>query len=286
MSHIREQFRRVLARPTCTLAANIFDPLSARLAQMLGYEVCVLSGSAGKAANLAVPDLVLSNMSDVVDHCRRILRSAEVSLMVDAEDGFGNAVNVMRTVRELEAAGVSGIEIEDNAVPRQFHVANPGLVSQAEQVGKLKAAVAARTDPTTVIIARTSALAECPLEEALERIRAYSDTGSEALMLVGSRRGRSDLEAVHQVTPLPLCVLNPPPEVRNDPDFLAAHGVRILMLGNPTYAVAVQAIYDSLKHLKDGGSLEALQDRQASPDLLRAVTRTEEFMQHQQTYFP
>jgi 2-methylisocitrate lyase-like PEP mutase family enzyme len=124
------------------------------------------------------------------------------------------------------------------------------------------------------------------LEEALERIRAYSDTGSEALMLVGSRRGRSDLEAVHQVTPLPLCVLNPPPEVRNDPDFLAAHGVRILMLGNPTYAVAVQAIYDSLKHLKDGGSLEALQDRQASPDLLRAVTRTEEFMQHQQTYFP
>lgn len=286
MSHIREQFRRVLARPTCTLAANIFDPLSARLAQMLGYEVCVLSGSAGKAANLAVPDLVLSNMSDGVDHCRRILRSAEVSLMVDAEDGFGNAVNVMRTVKELEAAGVSGIEIEDNAVPRQFHVANPGLVSQAEQVGKLKAAVAARTDPTTVIIARTSALAECPLEEALERIRAYSDTGSEALMLVGSRRGRSDLEAVHSVTALPLCVLNPPPEVRNDPDFLAAHGVRILMLGNPTYAVAVQAIYDSLKHLKDGESLEALQDRQASPDLLRAVTRTEEFMQHQQIYFP
>jgi carboxyvinyl-carboxyphosphonate phosphorylmutase len=286
MSHIREQFRTVLARPTCTLAANIFDPLSARIAQMLGYEVCVLSGSAGKAANLAVPDLVLSNMSDVVDHCRRILRSAEVSLMVDAEDGFGNAVNVMRTVRELEAAGVSGIEIEDNAVPRQFHVANPGLVSQAEQVGKLKAAVAARSDPTTVIIARTSALAECPLDEVLERIRAYSDTGSEALMLVGSRRGRSDLEAVHQVTSLPLCVLNPPPEVRNDPDFLAAHGVRILMLGNPTYAVAVQAIYDSLKHLKDGGSLEALQDRQASPDLLRAVTRTEEFMQHQQTYFP
>jgi oxaloacetate decarboxylase len=286
MSHVREQFRRVLTRPTCTLAANIFDPLSARIAQMLGYEVCVLSGSVGKAANLAVPDLVLSNMSDGVDHCRRILRSADVSLMVDAEDGFGNAVNVMRTVKELEAAGVSGIEIEDNAVPRQFHVSNPGLVSQAEQVGKLKAAVAARSDPTTVIIARTSALAERPRDEALERIRAYSDTGAEALMLVGAHRGRSDLEAVHQVTTLPLCVLNPPPEVRNDADFLAAHGVRILMLGNPTYAVAVQAIYDSLKHLQDGGSLEALQDRQASPDLLRAVNRTDEFMQHQQTYFP
>lgn len=286
MSHVREQFRRVLTRSTCTLAANIFDPLSARIAQMLGYEVCVLSGSVGKAANLAVPDLVVSNMSDGVDHCRRILRSADVRLMVDAEDGFGNAVNVMRTVRELEAVGVSGIEIEDNAVPKQFHVANPGLVSPAEQVGKLKAAVAARSDPTTVIIARTSALAECPLDEALERIRAYSDTGSEALMLVGSRQWRRDLEAVYQVTTLPLCILNPPPEVRNDPDFLAAHGVRILMLGNPTFAVAVQAIYDSLNHLKDGGPLEALQDRQASPDLLRALNRTDEFMQYQQTYAP
>jgi carboxyvinyl-carboxyphosphonate phosphorylmutase len=176
----------------------------------------VLSGSVGKVANLAVPDTVLSNMSGVVDHCRRITRIADVSLMVDAEDGFGNAVNVVRTVQEMEAAGVSAIEIEDNVVLRQFHVANPGLVSKAEQVGKLKAAVAARRDPTTVIVARTSALAACPLEEALDRIRAYADTGAEALMRVGAHRGQADIEAVRQVTALPLCVLSPPPDVRND----------------------------------------------------------------------
>jgi carboxyvinyl-carboxyphosphonate phosphorylmutase len=286
MSHVRERFRSVLARPTCTLAANIFDPLSARIAHMLGYEVCVLSGSVGKVANLAVPDIVLSNMSDVVDHCRRITRIADVSLMVDAEDGFGNAVNVRRTVQELEAVGVSAIEIEDNVVPRQFHVAHPGLVSKDEQVGKLKAAVTARTDPTTVIVARTSALAECPLDEALERIRAYTATGAEALMLVGMPRGRADLEAVHQATALPLCVLNPPPEVRNDPHFLAATGVRILMLGNPIFAIAVKAIYDSLKHLHDGGALEELRDLQASQDLLRAVNRLEEFLQQQRDYMP
>jgi carboxyvinyl-carboxyphosphonate phosphorylmutase len=286
MSHVRERFRRVLARPTCTLAANIFDPLSARIAHMLGYEICVLSGSVGKVANLVVPDTVLSNMSDVVDHCRRITRIADVSLMVDAEDGFGNAVNVVRTVQEMEAAGVSAIEIEDNVVPRAFNVAHPGLVSKAEQVGKLKAAVSARRDPTTVIVARTSALAECPLEEALDRIRAYADTGAEALMLVGAHLGQANIKAVRQVTALPLCVLSPSPDVRNDRDFLDAHGVRILMLGNPTFAVAVKAIYDSLKHLQDGGALEVLQDRQASPDLLRAVNRTDEFMQHQQTYFP
>ena len=83
MSVVRETFRDILARPGCALAANIFDPLSARIAYMLGYEVCFLSGSVGKAANLGVPDLVLSNMSDLVDHCRRITRIADVSLMVD-----------------------------------------------------------------------------------------------------------------------------------------------------------------------------------------------------------
>lgn len=286
MSHVRERFRSVLARPTCTLAANIFDPLSARIAHMLGYDICVLSGSVGKVANLGVPDIVLSNMSDVVDQCRRITRIADVSLMVDAEDGFGNAVNAIRTVKELEAAGVSAIEIEDNVVPKQFNVRHPGLVSTAEQVGKLKAAVAARTDPTTVIVARTSALAECSLEEALDRIKAYADTGAEALMLVGVQRGRLDLEAVHQATSLPLCVLNPPPDVRNDPRFLAASGVRILMLGNPVFAVAVKAIHDSLKYLQEGGTIEELRDRQASQDLLRALNRTDEFMQLQEAYMP
>ena len=283
MSRVREQFRSVLARPTCTLAANIFDPLSASIAHMLEYEVCVLSGSVGKVANLGVPDSVLSNMSDVVDHCRRITRIADVSLMVDAEDGFGNAVNVARTVREMEAAGVSAIEIEDNFVPKEFNVQNPGLISKEEQVGKLQAAVAARTDLTTVIVARSAALGLTPLDEALDRIQAYSQTGAEALMLTGSR-SRDQLEAVHRVTTLPICVLSPPADIRNDTAFLAATGVKILMLGNPTFSVTVKAIFDSLEHLKEGGSLEELGDRQATPELLRSVNRTDEFLQWQEQY--
>ena len=283
MSSVRDQFRSVLARPTCTLAANIFDPLSASIAHMLEYEVCVLSGSVGKVANLGVPDGVLSNMSDVVDHCRRITRIADVSLMVDAEDGFGNAVNVARTVREMEAAGVSAIEIEDNFVPKEFNVQNPGLISKEEQVGKLQAAVAARTDLTTVIVARSAALGLTPLDEALDRIQAYSQTGAEALMLTGSR-SRDQLEAVHRVTTLPICVLSPPADIRNDTAFLAATGVKILMLGNPTFSVTVKAIFDSLEHLKEGGSLEELGDRQATPELLRSVNRTDEFLQWQEQY--
>ena len=283
MSVARERFRQVISRDTCTLAANIFDPLSARIAHMQEYEVCVLSGSVGKVANLAVPDIVLSNMSDVVDHCRRITRIADISLMVDAEDGFGNAVNVARTVREMEAAGVAAIEIEDNFVPRRFNVQDPGLITKEEQVGKLKAAVAARTDPTTVIVARSAAFGMCPLDEAVDRLSVYSQTGCEAVMLTGVQ-SREQIEAAHRATSLPLCILNPPLEARNDAAFLAANGARILMLGNPTFAVAVKAIYDSLLHLKDGGAMEDLAERQASPGLLRSVNRTDEFMKLQEEF--
>jgi carboxyvinyl-carboxyphosphonate phosphorylmutase len=265
------------------VAANVFDPLSARIAHMLDYEVCFLSGSVGKVANVGVPDIVLYNMSDAVDHCRRITRMADVSLMVDGEDGFGNAINVWRTVKELEAAGVSAIEIEDTIAPVRFNAPDPGLHCTAEQVGKLEAAVAARTDPTTVIVARTAALTYCPLDEALDRIRAYARTGVEAIRLVGLRT-REQLEAVHQATSLPLTVLSPPPALMNDRTFLTANGVRILMLGNPAFAVAVKALYECFKHLQDGGALEDLADKQASADLLRAVNRTEEFLQWQQQY--
>ena len=104
-------------------------------------------------------------------------------------------------------------------------------------------------------------------------------------MLTGIR-SREQLEAAHQATTLPLCVLSPPAEVRNDPAFLAANGVRILMLGNPTFAVAVKAIHDSLKHLKDGGSLEDLAEEQAPPGLLRSVNRTDDFMRLQEDFMP
>jgi carboxyvinyl-carboxyphosphonate phosphorylmutase len=203
--------------------------------------------------------------------------------MVDGEDGFGNAVNVMRTVKELEAAGVSAIEIEDNIAPVQFNAADPGLHTTAEQVGKLEAAVAARTDPTTVIVARTAALTYGPLDEALERMRAYAQAGVEAIRLVGLRT-REQLAAVHQATSLPLTVLSPPADLMHDRAFLTAHGVRVLMLGNPAFAIVVKALYDCFKHLKDGGALEDLSDTQASANLLRAVNRTDEFIQAQQRY--
>jgi carboxyvinyl-carboxyphosphonate phosphorylmutase len=190
---------------------------------------------------------------------------------------------VVRSVKELEAAGVAAIEIEDAIPPTQFNQKSLGLFSQAEQMGKLEAAVAARTDPMTVIVARTTALAEFPLEEALERIKAYSQTGVEAIRLAGLKT-REQLEAVHQATSLPLTVLSPPDNMMDDMDFLAANGVSIVMAGNPALGMAIQAIYDSFKHLKDGGSVADLAPREANAELIRQVNRTDEFIQLQEQY--
>jgi carboxyvinyl-carboxyphosphonate phosphorylmutase len=203
--------------------------------------------------------------------------------MVDAEDGFGNAVNVWRSVRELEAAGVSGIEIEDNVVPRQFGVENPGLNPVATQVGKLKAAVAARTDLTTVIIARTATWREDP-EHAVDRIKAYAATGAEAFMLTGVK-SKADIAATHRAAPnIPITVLAPPAGVYGDAAFCSDTNLKVIMLGNPTYLVAVKAIHDTLKFLKEGGDAAELKGKQADAGLARRVIRTDEFEQWQKDY--
>ena len=296
MSQARERFRAILSRNTCTPAASIFDPLSARIADMMGWEACKLAGSVAKAANMAVPDAVpFTNLSDMVDVCVRIARAANLPLIIDADDGGATPVNVFRTVREFEAAGVACIEIEDNQVPPRLDTAaarHALMIPKEEQVGKLRAAVAARTDPTTVIAARTTVFEQkLPPAEALDRIRAYSQTGVDAIMLPGGGVTRADVEAAHRATSLPIIVTTSPPNLSlKDSPFLLAHGVKVIYLGvglgQPPFAMAVKAIYDAMKHLKDGGAAEDLKDRQASPELMRQVIRTDEFLKWEREYTP
>jgi carboxyvinyl-carboxyphosphonate phosphorylmutase len=162
-------------------------------------------------------------------------------------------------------------------------VQNPGLNPVATQVGKLRAALAARIDPTTVIVARTATWG-IDREHAIERIQAYAATGAEAFMLTGVK-SKADIEATHQAAPnMPITILAPPPGVREDAKFCSDNNVRIIMLGNPTYQVAVKAIHDALKFLKDGGDVAALKGQQADPELIRRVIRIDEFEQWQKDY--
>ena len=287
-STARQRFREILGRSGCTQAASIFDPLSARIASLQGWELCKLSGSVGKFSNLAVPDdIPMANMSDLVDLCWRINRVCDACLVVDADDGGGSALNVFRTVRELEAAGVAAIEIEDNTVPQRFGVAqrrHEMIVSQDEQVGKLCAAVEARQDCSTAIVARTSALNELPRDDAMRRISAYSATGVDAIMLPGMAHGRSDIEAAMQATDLPLLLLRIPEDVLGDTDFLERARVRVRYQESILYSIVVKAMDDCLRHLQNGGTAAELADRTAEARLLRSVDRTYDMQAWQDKY--
>jgi oxaloacetate decarboxylase len=279
----RQRLKKILASPVSIPVAPIFDPLSARVAELVGWEVCKISGSVAKYANLAVPDGVpLANTSDLADVCRRITRVADVSLIVDADDG-GSALGLRRTVRELEAAGVAAMEIEDNLVPTHFIEERHALmVSKEEHVRKLEAAVAAKQDPDTIIVGRTTAMFLVPLEEALDRVSAYAQTGVDAIMLPGlGKKGlspdpRNDLAAVHEVAKLPLFVSGLPEDLLNDEAWLLANDVRLRFNAQAPYRMAVKAMYDALTYLKDGGRAEDLKDRWIPADIAEKLLRTDE----------
>ena len=282
LSERRERYRRILAGNVCVHPASVFDAMSARMAESLGFEVGMFAGSIGSATVLGAPDLVVLTLTEFAEQIRRITRGSNISLMVDADHGYGNALNVMRTVEELETSGVSGLTIEDTVLPVPFGGQGEGLIPQAEMVGKLRGAVAARQDLSLVVIGRTSALRHAGVEATAERLKAYQDTGIDAIFLAGART-RAEVEAVHKATSLPLMLGGATPELA-DRQFLGAHGVRIALQGHHPFYAAAKAAYDTLKFFRDGGSPADLKDKVASNELLNIALRQDDYKRWQQEY--
>ena len=282
LSERRAHYRRVLAGTTCVHPGSVFDAMSARIAESLGFEVGMFAGSIASATVLGAPDLVVLTLTEFAEQIRRITRGSNLSLMVDADHGYGNALNVMRTVEELETAGVSALTIEDTVLPLPFGGEGEGLISAAEMLGKLRGAVAARQDPSLVLIGRTAVLRYCPMEEALQRIQAYAQTGIDALFLTGTRT-REQLAAIHQATSLPLLLGGASPEL-SDREYLASQGVRIALQGHMPFYAAAKAVYDTLKYLRDGGDPAGLDDRVASGALLDIALKRPEYTRWQEEY--
>ena len=278
----RQRYRNILAGTTCVHPASVYDPMSARMAESLGFEVGMFAGSIASATVLGAPDLIVLTLSEFADQIRRITRGSNISLMVDADHGYGNALNVMRTVEELEAAGVSALTIEDTVLPKPFAGEGEGLVSQGEMLGKLRGAVAARQDPSLVVLGRTAVWRYCSPDEAIERIKAYADTGIDGLFLTNTRT-REQIEATRQATSLPLLLGGSGPEL-SDRDFLAAHGVRIALQGHMPFYAAAKAAYDTLKFLRDGGDPAELDSKTASGELLDIALRRKDYAQWQNDY--
>jgi carboxyvinyl-carboxyphosphonate phosphorylmutase len=283
LSERRERYRRVLAGNVCVHPASVFDAISARIAESLGFEIGMFAGSIGSGTVLGAPDLVVLTLTEFAEQIRRITRGSDISLMVDADHGYGNALNVMRTVEELETAGVSALTIEDTILPTPFGGGQgERLISQAEMVGKLRAAVTARQDPSLVIMGRSGALRHGGIAEAEKRLQAYQDTGVDAIFLAGAST-REEVEAMHRATHLPLLLGGATPALA-DRNFLAANGVRIALQGHHPFYASIKAVYDTLKHLKEGGAPADLRDKVATGDLLNIALRQNDYARWQQEY--
>jgi carboxyvinyl-carboxyphosphonate phosphorylmutase len=172
----------------------------------------------------------------------------------------------MRTVEELEAAGVAALTIEDTLLPRPYGPDKPALLPLAEGLGKIRAALAARSDPSLVIIARTSALSVTSTEDAVARARAYAGAGADGIFVTGLT-GLAQLDALREATGLPIILGNAKAGLGGAAAF-AAHGVRVALQGHATFPAAMQAVHDTLKALRDG---TAPKDLRGLPDA--AATR-------------
>ena len=272
----RERMRRMLIGTQCLSPASVYDPLSARIAQDVGYELAILAGSVASNSTLAAPDLIVLTLTEFADQVRRIMRASTLSLLVDADHGYGNALNVMRTVEELEHSGVSALSIEDTVLPLQFGQTKDALISTAEMVGKLKGAVKARRDPTLIIAGRTSALKVEGTEAACARAKAYADSGVDCIFVVGAET-LDQIEAVHKASGLPLIVGSAPASLK--PSDIAARGGRVLLTGHQPIAAAAKALRETYTHLKNGGAAADLKDRILSAKEMDAITRGAEHKQ-------
>jgi carboxyvinyl-carboxyphosphonate phosphorylmutase len=266
----REALRSIMSGSVCVRPGSVYDATSIRIAEDLGFEVGMFGGSVASLAVLGDPDVALITLTELAEQMRRMSRAAALPVMVDADHGYGNALNVRRTVEELEAAGAAGLTIEDTLLPQAFGQTKTQLIPVEEGVGKMKAALDARGDPSLVILGRTSAVSITGLDDAIVRFKAYEATGVDGLFLVGLKT-RGELEAITAATTLPI-VLGGFPEDLIDQDYLVSKRVKIALQGHAPFAAATQAVYATLKALRDGGSPKDLKGL-ASSELTGRATR-------------
>jgi len=280
--HIRRShLRAVLEQESCLFPASVFDPLSARMAEHLGFELGMLAGSVASWHVLGAPDQVVLTLTELAETAHRICRASDIPLLVDADHGFGNALNVRRTVVELEDAGVSGLTIEDTELPQPYAKPAKGLIDAAEAMGKFQAALDARSDPLLCVFARTTALSNLPLNEALERIALYNTAKVDGLFLVGVQNWEQ-LRAIRAITSLPLLLGSTPKELK-DPRALAQLNVKVALEGHSPFNEALRATFEELRRLR-----ERVAENNTAPieneKLLKVFTKEADYQQWIKTY--
>ena len=269
----RDFLRSILSGSACVRPGSVYDAVSIRIAEDLGFEVGMFGGSVASLAVLGDPDVTLITLTELAEQMRRMSRASALPVLVDADHGYGNALNVRRTIEELETAGCAGLTIEDTLLPPAYGETRTQLISLEEGIGKMTAALDARRDPSLVIVGRTGAVSITSLDDAVARAKAYEATGVDALFFTGIKT-KAELEAIASATRLPL-VLGGAPEAMSDLVYLREKRVRIALQGHAPIAAATRAVHETLKALREGLPPKALTGL-ASAELNSRVMRETE----------
>ncbi len=280
-TELRQRARAILRGTECVSPASVYDAVSAKVAEMVGFKLGLFSGSMAAATTLPAPDIAVVTLTEFANSIRSIVRAADITLLVDADHGYGNALNVMRCVEETEHAGVSILGLEDLEQPQVFGSSGLKPVSIPEMVGKLKAALAARRDPELVIAARTAAVRTEGIEGTVARAKAYAAAGVDALFIVGFE-GPALIEAVRAAVDLPFIIGSGAGP--SDRKRMQELGVRIMLQGHQPLSASIKALRETYEHLYRGGDPADLKPRVASKEEFERVTGKDRYAQYQRDY--
>jgi 2-methylisocitrate lyase-like PEP mutase family enzyme len=258
----RQTLKQLLRRDKLLVAPGCFDGLSARLVQEAGFEAAYLSGGA-VARSMGIPDIGLVTMSETIERAAQVIAVINIPVIADADTGYGNAVNLVRTVREYERVGVAAIHIEDQITPKRCgHLDGKEVISIEEMAKKLEAALAARTDPDFCIIARTDARAVNGLDDAIERGRVFARLGVDALFIEAPQSEEELTEIPRRLPGIPLLVnvFKGGKTPMLPMERLQAMGYRIAIYPSETQRASIYAMRNALSTLKREGTTESIDD--------------------------
>ncbi|MBI2160206.1 MAG: isocitrate lyase/PEP mutase family protein [Candidatus Rokubacteria bacterium] len=260
---LRRTLRTLIAKKQGLVVPGAYDGISAKLVEHAGFPAVYMTGYGASASRLGLPDLGFAGLAEMADHARNLAAVVAIPLIADADTGYGNALNVRRTVQLYEAAGVAALHIEDQVTPKRCgHLSGHQVIPRAEFAGKIRAAVEARTDPDLLVIARTDAISAVDFDEALRRGEAAAKAGADVLF-VEAPRDEAQVERVARAFDTPL-LYNYAPGGRSPLlpfPRLRALGFAIILLPVDTLFVGVQAIRQFLAAVRARDDVLSLKDR-------------------------
>ncbi|MFQ5829135.1 MAG: oxaloacetate decarboxylase [Candidatus Methylomirabilia bacterium] len=259
----RKRFRELLRQPRGLVVPGAYDCVSARLVERAGFLAVYMTGYGTSASRLGLPDLGFAGLAEMMDQARNMAAAVSIPLIADADTGYGNALNVRRTVRLYEAAGVAALHLEDQALPKRCgHLAGKQVVPLEEFAQKIRAAVETRTDPDLLIIARTDAIAVTGFDDALHRAEAAVKAGAE-ILFVEAPTTEAQIEGIAKRFDTPL-LFNYAPGGRSPLlpfSRLRELGYAIILLPVDTLFVAVRAVQAFLAGVKSEDDVLQFADR-------------------------